>query len=188
VARRVFVNCFYMLGFPTETLEEVKATIAYARAAPSHTAMFFIVTPFEGTEMSRTMEAPTPEPYGGVGYCTSDINVTGTIPTEVLHRQAKLAHLRVVSDPRRLYRVFRDHPYPSQILGMALSLFARLFFNNLQEHTLMSRIVTTLERWTPAPLLRLAGQPRPPARDESPVREAGLPARREPVAEGASAR
>jgi anaerobic magnesium-protoporphyrin IX monomethyl ester cyclase len=176
VERRVFVNCFYMLGFPTETVEEMESTIAYACAAPSHTAMFFIVTPFEGTEMSRTMDADVPEPYEGMGYCTGDINVTGTIPTKTLHRAAKLAHLRVVSDPRRLYRVFRDHPNRSQILGMGLSLLARLTFDNLHDNSWLARAFSALERWTPAPLLRLAGQPTSMARGELTAQDLTKPA------------
>lgn len=47
----IFSNGAFMLGFPTETEEEVKETIRFAVESNLHSAYFFIVTPFEGTEL-----------------------------------------------------------------------------------------------------------------------------------------
>jgi len=54
VKEGIFVNGFFMVGFPTETREEIIETIEFAARSHLHTAMFFIVTPFEGTELMKT--------------------------------------------------------------------------------------------------------------------------------------
>ena len=44
---------FFMIGFPTETVEEIKMTIRYACQTDLDEALFSIVIPYAGTEMSR---------------------------------------------------------------------------------------------------------------------------------------
>lgn len=57
----LFVKGFFMLGFPTETLDEIKATIDYAAASRLHVASFFQVVPFPGTEMFSLARKDFPE-------------------------------------------------------------------------------------------------------------------------------
>ncbi len=44
---------FFMIGFPTETIEEIKMTIRYACQTDLDEALFSIVIPYAGTELSR---------------------------------------------------------------------------------------------------------------------------------------
>ena len=44
---------FFMIGFPTETVEEIKMTIRYACQTDLTEALFSIVIPYSGTELSR---------------------------------------------------------------------------------------------------------------------------------------
>jgi anaerobic magnesium-protoporphyrin IX monomethyl ester cyclase len=44
---------YFMIGFPTETVEEIKQTIAFACAADLDEALFSIVIPYAGTELNR---------------------------------------------------------------------------------------------------------------------------------------
>ena len=44
---------FFMIGFPTETVEEIKMTIRYACQTDLDEALFSIVIPYAGTELSR---------------------------------------------------------------------------------------------------------------------------------------
>lgn len=44
---------FFMIGFPTETLEEIRMTIRYASRTDFDEALFSIVIPYAGTELSR---------------------------------------------------------------------------------------------------------------------------------------
>ena len=47
----IVTNGYFMLGFPTETKEEIRQTIAYAEDTDLHFASFFIVTPYPGTPL-----------------------------------------------------------------------------------------------------------------------------------------
>ena len=49
--RKVLVRGFFMVGFPTETLEEIQATIDYACKSELSQAYFFQVTPQPGTPL-----------------------------------------------------------------------------------------------------------------------------------------
>lgn len=140
VKRRVWVTCYYMLGFPTETEAEMRSTIDFACKAPSHSAMFFIVTPYQGTEMSKTLGQPLHEPHDTLSYFRSKLNVSGGIPTETLHSAAKWAYFRMLSDPRRVVRVIRDHPNPRFLLGMARLLVSRVLFDNLNNKPLLRKL------------------------------------------------
>jgi radical SAM superfamily enzyme YgiQ (UPF0313 family) len=44
---------FFMLGFPTETLQEIQQTIDYASSLDLDEALFSIATPYPGTELNR---------------------------------------------------------------------------------------------------------------------------------------
>jgi radical SAM superfamily enzyme YgiQ (UPF0313 family) len=44
---------FFMIGFPTESIEEIKMTIRFACETELDEALFSIVVPYAGTEMSR---------------------------------------------------------------------------------------------------------------------------------------
>ncbi|PIQ97169.1 MAG: radical SAM protein [Nitrospinae bacterium CG11_big_fil_rev_8_21_14_0_20_56_8] len=51
---RISVHGFFMLGFPTETREEMEATIDFACSLPLTTANFSLVIPNPGTELRDT--------------------------------------------------------------------------------------------------------------------------------------
>jgi radical SAM superfamily enzyme YgiQ (UPF0313 family) len=47
---------FFMIGFPTETIEEMNMTIRYACKTDFDEALFSIVIPYAGTELSRQID------------------------------------------------------------------------------------------------------------------------------------
>ena len=54
----IVTNGYFMLGFPSETQEEIRETIAYAEETDLHFASFFIVTPYPGTPLwSEVMDS-----------------------------------------------------------------------------------------------------------------------------------
>lgn len=59
--RNVQVNGFFMLGFPTETPEEIKNTINFAVSSDITLAYFFFVTPQPGTPMYDLAIQENPE-------------------------------------------------------------------------------------------------------------------------------
>jgi len=59
--RPIEISCYFILGFPSETREEMKKTIRFAmdvlRMGPNfHMERFFIYTPYPGTELFDTLE------------------------------------------------------------------------------------------------------------------------------------
>jgi radical SAM superfamily enzyme YgiQ (UPF0313 family) len=44
------VTAFYVLGLPMDSAEKIKGTIEYAKHLNTHAAMFYLATPFPGTE------------------------------------------------------------------------------------------------------------------------------------------
>ncbi len=147
VERKVFTNCFYMLGFPTETVAEMRQTIDFACRQPSHTAMFFIVTPFNGTELVdqvKDIDADYHLDFNRYAYHETDLNVSGNIPTNVLQRSIKVAYLRFLSNPIRLFRLVKDHPNKKFLLQMAWMLVHRIFFDNLNHRDMIVRLRTAV--------------------------------------------
>lgn len=53
VAAGIFTNGYFMIGFPTETIEEIQHTISYALNSNLHSACFFTVIPFPNTELAE---------------------------------------------------------------------------------------------------------------------------------------
>ncbi len=141
VERRVYTNCFYMLGFPSETLDEMKATVEFAIRQPSHTSMFFVVVPYKGT----TMNAELPDPsvaseLEGLSYNEGGINVSGEVSTEEIQRLIKVAYLRIIADPARIWRLLRDHPNKRYLPAMASIVVNRLVWDNLNQTDFVSRL------------------------------------------------
>ncbi len=116
VKNRVFTNGFVMLGFPTETEEEIRQTIETASCSRLHIASFFTVTPFPNTNLYRYVEAHMPDKLGvqrytEMEYWSAKINLTEIADATFFAYQRK-AIRRFYSRPGRLFRIIRDYPKP----------------------------------------------------------------------------
>ena len=133
--RRVLTRGFFMLGFPTETAEEMRATIDFACRSPLHLALFFTVAPFKGTELHRLYEEAGLHPpslrtidyeYYGAPFNGSDV------PDWKFRLLYRYAYARFYSLPGRTWRMMRDRPYhgdlPRRVLNILrnVSSFRRL--------------------------------------------------------------
>ena len=114
--RRIYLPGFFMMGFPTETEEELQLTTDMACRPEFSTAAFYTVTPFPGTVLYEEMQKQHPEKLAGLHYDDMDLNgirVNLTdLPDEVLFAYQRRAINRFFLDPGRLYRLVRDHPKP----------------------------------------------------------------------------
>jgi len=126
-AQGIMVHGAFMLGFPTETEEEMQATIDWAAASSFHTAAFFRVIPFKGTALFQQVEEaghalPTDwsryEPY------QSEINLSKVSETRILALR-KAAYRRFYFRPKRLWRIFNLIPRKAHMLPYLTLLFAR---------------------------------------------------------------
>ena len=123
----VMTHGAFMLGFPTETREEMEETIRWARDSSFHTAAFYRVIPFKGTELFKQVEEaghtlPTDwshyEPY------FSDINVSA-VPESEISKIRRSAYFRFYLSPKRLWSIFRLIPNKLHMIPYLTLLFAR---------------------------------------------------------------
>lgn len=123
----VMVHGAFMLGFPTETEAEMQETIDWAASSAFHTAAFFRVIPFKGTELFKEVEQAgyelpsdwsTYEPY------QSKINLSAVGEERILELR-KSAYRRFYLNPRRLLRIFNLIPNKTNMLPFLTLLFAR---------------------------------------------------------------
>lgn len=110
----MFTHGFFMLGFPSETREEMLETINYAIRSDLHTAGFFIVTPFKGTELARMIEEKAgvslKTDFDNFSYnITSNSCCENVSPEELFDLQRK-AHRDFHLRRGRPFRIIRDHP------------------------------------------------------------------------------
>lgn len=113
-SHRVFIQTCCMLGFPTETQEDLEKTIEVARESAAHTASFFITTPYPGTPLYEWVAQNKPEKLRDLDYAmrnssTMRVNLT-ELPDETLFAYQRKAVRRFFSKPSRIYRILRDHP------------------------------------------------------------------------------
>jgi len=126
----ILTTGFFMLGFPTETREEMMATIRLATRMKLHFAFFFIVTPFRGTELAEIYD--TRRVSDSEGYCSSvdflhtSFSLSTLDGTELKKMQQK-AFRRFYMNPWRIYRILKDAPPGVVPLNRLLRGFRRIF-------------------------------------------------------------
>jgi radical SAM superfamily enzyme YgiQ (UPF0313 family) len=97
---------FFMIGFPGETLEEVRATLAFAVSAPLDLLLVSIVAPFKGTKLRTDMIAGNFGEMSGEGLVAIDqlfpVVHNPELPVELLLRLQKRAYWAFYAKPRAL--------------------------------------------------------------------------------------
>ncbi len=106
----IFVRGFFMLGFPTETEEELKATIDFACGSQLHGAIFFKVNPFGGTELYKqayeTGKLPADTHTSNFDYYATSFNLS-ELSNGKFNRLYTKAYLRFYFSPRRIISILR---------------------------------------------------------------------------------
>lgn len=115
----------FMLGFPTETEEEMWMTINFAASSKFHTAAFYRVMPFRGSalyELTRTQRPDANLDPTNFEYHSSDINLSEVEEGRVTHLR-KTAYRKFYLNPLRLIRLFCLLPNKFILLPRLLRLF-----------------------------------------------------------------
>ena len=123
----VMVHGAFMLGFPSETAEEMQATIDWAASSSFHTAAFFRVIPFKGTELFTQVEHAgfnLPTDWSAYEPYQTEINLS-TVPEAQITKLRKQAYRRFYFNPKRLWRIFELIPNKTNMLPFLTLLFAR---------------------------------------------------------------
>ncbi|MFO8101216.1 MAG: radical SAM protein [Dehalococcoidia bacterium] len=112
----------FMLGFPTETEEEMKATLDYALHSRFNAAHFFYVNPYPGTKLSEkylNIEGRE-QALEEMGYFNLKINLSA-VPDETLRGIMRECYRRFYFSPSRMWRAAHVVPLT---LNAAWSLMA----------------------------------------------------------------
>ena len=117
---------FVMLGFPTETAEELDLTIDTACNSMLHVASFATVLPYPGTELHRIVQERHPEKLAAIDYADATFAYTRTnltdLPDDVFFAYQRKANRKFYLRTDRLGRILRDYPKP-HLLPLYLPIF-----------------------------------------------------------------
>jgi radical SAM superfamily enzyme YgiQ (UPF0313 family) len=124
----VIANGFAMMGFPTETEEDLRMTIDVTCGSGLHIVSYFTTTPFPNTEMYRLAQKKFPERlqriiYDDMEYAGLTVNLSD-VPDQVLFAYQRRANRRFFLNPYRLARLIKNYPQPYK-LPLYLPIFAR---------------------------------------------------------------
>lgn len=112
VEENIFVWGYFMIGFPTESREEIMRTIEFACNSKLYVAMFFVVIPFEGTELFEQTGMISSDPdvssFTGPYFIPNEIC---EVPSAELHALRTYANFRFFMNPKRMIRILRAFPY-----------------------------------------------------------------------------
>ncbi len=124
----IFTHGFFMLGFPTETREELLTTSEFAVRSDLHTANIFVVNPFEGTglaDWARRIGKPVLSQFERNYFSKDFVNLT-EVSDDELNRIRKDTVRRFFLNPRRAWRIVRDLPDKSNLWPLFVLLLKRL--------------------------------------------------------------
>ena len=135
--RRIFTRGFFMLGFPTETEAEMRATIRFAHASRLHLALFFTPNPFRDTGLYDMFAKAGKLPkdarsidyeYYGAPFNASEVS---DAKYRLLYRWA---YYGFYFNPLRAWRIARDRPAIADIPVRAWKLLRNVVsFRRLSE-------------------------------------------------------
>ena len=128
----IFCHGFFMLGFPTETREELLATSKFAVTSALHTANIFVVNPYEGTglaDWAREIGKPVLDEFDWNYFSKDFVNLTDVSDDE-LNRIRRVTIRRFFLSPRRAYHVLRDLPDKSNLWPLIALLLKRLMLRS----------------------------------------------------------
>lgn len=134
VTQRILTHAFFMVGFPTETAEEARATAAFARTTAAHSASFFIVTPFKGTPLSRMIESDGRQDASLLGASNyfdprvADLKISEMTPDELRRIVRNATRDFYLLHPLRIWRILRDLPRKRQLIFLGILVAMRSFF------------------------------------------------------------
>ena len=123
---KIYTVAFFMMGFPTETEEELMLTMNFALKSKLNQANFYLVIPFEKTELWELAKKHSKYPIEG--FYLKDYNLNDFDLSEVgldrLHKIHNQCYRRFYLNPKRLLGLISTHPYKFSLFNY-IYLFIR---------------------------------------------------------------
>jgi len=146
----VFTATFNMLGFETETEEEMLATIEYTVESAAHDTQIFVVTPFEGTALFEALSArgtpaaPARRFRGYTDFTGPSPSISG-VPRSRLEALIVEANRRFFfREPTRIRRMIDLAPRGHGYASLAFHLCRRLHTAGLTLQTVAEPVAAAL--------------------------------------------
>ena len=108
----IFTHGFFMMGFPDETEDDLKATIDFAVSSKLHSAGFALLSPFPGTrvrEIAEQMGKKVTFDPDDTSYAAIACNLTA-LPDSELARYHRRAHWKFYFRPGQVLRILWAMP------------------------------------------------------------------------------
>jgi anaerobic magnesium-protoporphyrin IX monomethyl ester cyclase len=125
---RIHSHGFFMIGFPEETLEDMKMTVQFMVSSKLHSSALFVVMPFEGTELGEIAKEMGKVPVSdfSMSYHTENfVNLTD-VPSKEVNRIRRQALMKFYLNPIRLFVFVRDFPSKRELVKFVMLFFRRL--------------------------------------------------------------
>ena len=113
----IMVDGFFMIGFPSETKEEIKKTLDFALKSKLHSFNIWFVTPFPGTELfqqATEMGYQLKADFEQYTYFFPETTLSELNPRQ-LKRLARWTFIRFYLNPWRLWRIIKLFPNKKQL-------------------------------------------------------------------------
>jgi hypothetical protein len=125
---KIHPHGFFMIGFPEETLEDMKMTVDFMVSSKLHSSALFVVMPFEGPELGEIAKGMGHVPVSdfSMGYHTENfVNLTN-VPSKEVNRIRRRALMKFYLNPIRLFILVRDFPKKRELGKLVMVFFQRL--------------------------------------------------------------
>ena len=125
----ILVQGFFLFGFPTETREEMHATVRYATRSRLDLASINIVNAFPGTElhqMATDLGHDLDYSLDQYDYDTIDHQLS-EVPVDELRNLIRSMNVRFYLNPIRLARIVFKIPHKRQMAGLAWYFVRKVF-------------------------------------------------------------
>jgi radical SAM superfamily enzyme YgiQ (UPF0313 family) len=129
----ILMHGFFMLGFPGETKEEMQATVDWAVHSRLHTAAFFLVTPFEGSPLSKEYVEPVAALRGEEFHYYDSPHSLSEVPADEVRKIQQQAYLRFYLDPLRIRRLWQLLP-DRKVLLRWVPMYLRILLSGWKLH------------------------------------------------------
>jgi anaerobic magnesium-protoporphyrin IX monomethyl ester cyclase len=129
-SKKIFTLGFTLMGFPTETEEDIKQTIETACMSRLHAASFWTLIPFPKTRVYDIVMNNNPEKLKGFNYNDNEFPYIqfnfSDMPDERLFYYQRKAHRDFYINPSRIARIVRDYPQKQRLHMYIPEFFKRL--------------------------------------------------------------
>jgi anaerobic magnesium-protoporphyrin IX monomethyl ester cyclase len=130
VSKRIFTFGFVMMGFPTETEEDLKQTLEVTCRSKLHTATIFTLTPFPGTRIYDIISKNNAEKLKNIHYDDNQYSHMkhnfADVPDDILFYYQRKANRDFYFNPSRITRILRDFPERRKLPLYIPEFFKRL--------------------------------------------------------------